>query len=74
MSASPPSFPPGYLEENNGGRVYAACTIILIVTTVLFPLRLYARSLTSAKRGWDDHVLIPSYVFLLGLIASVYGT
>ncbi|KUI58883.1 hypothetical protein VP1G_06191 [Cytospora mali] len=76
MSASPTSsdsFSREFLKVDNGGRVIAACTVILIITTILFPLRLYARSLTSAPRAWDDHVLIPSYVFLLGLIASVYA-
>ncbi|KAI1389364.1 uncharacterized protein F4822DRAFT_198327 [Hypoxylon trugodes] len=70
---SPDQFPPGYLEENNGGRVIAAATTILVITTILFALRLYARSLTSAARGWDDHVLIPAYILLLGLIGSLYA-
>ncbi|KAI1475335.1 hypothetical protein K445DRAFT_314477 [Daldinia sp. EC12] len=76
MAAPPPSpdqFPPGYLEEDHGGRVIAAVTTILVVTTVLFGLRLWARSLTTAQRGWDDHVLIPAYIFLLALLGSLYA-
>ncbi|KAL7624946.1 hypothetical protein AAE478_004160 [Parahypoxylon ruwenzoriense] len=76
MAAAPPSpdqFPPGYLEEDNGGRVIAATTTILVITTVLFASRLYARSLTTAPRGWDDHLLIPAYILLLGLIGSLYA-
>ncbi|KAF3063484.1 hypothetical protein GL218_02765 [Daldinia childiae] len=76
MAAQPPSpdqFPPGYLEEDHGGRVIAAVTTILVITTVLFGLRLWARSLTTAQRGWDDHVLIPAYIFLLALCGSLYA-
>ncbi len=72
--APPAQFPPGYLEENHGGRVIAATTTILVVATVLFALRLLARSMTPAKRGWDDHILIPSYLLLLALLATLYGT
>lgn len=67
------SFPPGYLKENNGPRAIAACTVILVITTILFPMRFYSRSLTPGQRAWDDHLLIPAYMFLLGLIACVYG-
>ncbi|KAI0902907.1 hypothetical protein F4823DRAFT_620619 [Ustulina deusta] len=70
--APPAQFPPGYLEENHGGRVIAATTTILVVATVLFALRLLARSMTPAKRGWDDHILIPSYLLLLALLATLY--
>lgn len=73
LPSSLDQFPPGYLEENKGGRVIAAVTSMLAITTILFALRLYARSLTKAPRGWDDHLLIPSYIFMLGLIASIYG-
>jgi len=73
-NAPPAQFPPGYLEENHGGRVIAATTTILVVATLLFALRLLARSMTPAKRGWDDHILIPSYLLLLALLATLYGT
>lgn len=73
-NATLPDFPPGYLEEDHGPRVIAANTTILVVSTILFALRLIARSLTPAKRGWDDHVLIPAYIFLLGLIITLYST
>lgn len=67
-------YPPGYLEVDHGSRVLASCTTILVVTTILFPLRFYARGLAPGQRAWDDHLLFPSYILLLGLIASVYGT
>jgi hypothetical protein len=77
MAASPAptenEFPPGYLEENRGSSVIAATTSILVICTVLFALRLVARFLTPAKRGWDDHLLIPSYMFLLGLVIILYS-
>ncbi|KAI0191912.1 hypothetical protein F4808DRAFT_443429 [Astrocystis sublimbata] len=73
--ASPPTpaqFPPGYLEEDHSGRVIAAATTILVLATIFFALRLIARNLTAAKRGWDDHLLIPSYLLLVALIATLY--
>lgn len=73
LPPSPDQFPPGYLEENKSGRVIAAVTSMLAITTILFALRLYARSLTKTPRGWDDHLLIPSYIFIVGVIASIYG-
>ncbi|KAI3324020.1 hypothetical protein HD806DRAFT_496238 [Xylariaceae sp. AK1471] len=71
-AGSPAQFPPGYLEENNGGRVIAATTTILVVSTILFALRLISRSLTTAKRGWDDHLLIAAYFALLGVLTILY--
>ncbi|KAI0112496.1 hypothetical protein GGR51DRAFT_507294 [Nemania sp. FL0031] len=59
-------------EENNSGRLIAATTTILIIATLLFALRLFARSLTPAKRGWDDYVLSISYVLLIGLLITLY--
>lgn len=74
MAAPPPTqFPPGYLEETKGGRVLAANTVILVSSTVLLALRLYARSLTRASRGWDEFLLVPAWVLLLGLIICLYS-
>ncbi|KAH9908164.1 hypothetical protein F4778DRAFT_465868 [Xylariomycetidae sp. FL2044] len=68
----PVPFPPGELEADKSSEVIGAATTILVITTLLFGLRLVARSLTQAKRGWDDHLLIPAYFFLLGLIIILY--
>lgn len=68
----PTEFPPGYLEEYTGDRVLAANTVILIASTILLALRLYARSLTRATRGWDEFLLVPAWIFLLGLIICLY--
>ncbi|KAL4966090.1 uncharacterized protein BDV14DRAFT_199223 [Aspergillus stella-maris] len=65
-------YPPSYLETDNGSRVVVASTFIIVLTTVLLALRLFARSLTQARRGWDEFLLIPSYLFLVGLIICLY--
>ena len=65
-------FPPGYLEEDHGPKVLAATTVILVFTTVLLGLRIYARSLTKAERGWDEFLLYPSYLLLVGLLICLY--
>ncbi|KAI0191908.1 hypothetical protein F4808DRAFT_443422 [Astrocystis sublimbata] len=69
----PSQFPPGYLEIDNGKNVIVANSIILVLTTVLFALRLIARTLTPAKRGWDDHLLIPAYVLFLGSVGIIFA-
>lgn len=71
-SAEPPQFPPGYLEANEGNQVIAAASFILVLTTILLAMRLYARSLTKATRGWDEFLLVPSYMCLVGLIICLY--
>ncbi|KAI1752077.1 hypothetical protein F4782DRAFT_168392 [Xylaria castorea] len=76
QSSSPPppsQFPPGYLETDNGRNVIVANSIILVLTTILYALRLIARTLTTAKRGWDDHLLIPAYVLFLGSVAIIFA-
>ena len=65
--------PPGYLEADTSGNVYAATSIMLTFATILLGLRIYARTLTQATRGWDDFFLLPSYVLFLGLCILMYG-
>ncbi|RAL13171.1 uncharacterized protein BO97DRAFT_388960 [Aspergillus homomorphus CBS 101889] len=72
MSAQSSSYPAGWLEVDHGSRVMAAVSFILVFTTILLALRLYARSLTSASRGWDEFLLVPSYLCLLGLLVCLY--
>lgn len=71
---SPPQYPPGYLEADISAHLYAATTVILVICNILLALRLYARSLTDGRRGWDDFFLIPSWMFLVGLCILMYGT
>lgn len=73
MSSSTETYPSGYMEVNHGGRVIGAVTFILIFTSALLILRLYARSLTKATRGWDEFLLVPSYLLMLGLFICLYG-
>ncbi|KAH8429732.1 uncharacterized protein LDX57_007404 [Aspergillus melleus] len=74
MSDSPaePQFPPGYMEADRGSQVIAASSFILVLTTILLAMRLYARSLTKAARGWDEFLLVPSYMCLIGLLICLY--
>lgn len=75
MSASSPSdeLSPGYLEEYCGDRLLASNTIMMVIATAMLVLRLYARSLRDVSRGWDDFLLLPSWCFLTGLGAAIYG-
>jgi hypothetical protein len=66
-------FSPEYANAYCGQQVYIACDIFLVLSTLLLGLRLWARSLTSSRVGWDDGLIITSYFFLLGLIILFYS-
>ena len=66
-------YPPGYLEEYSGRRVILADFLVLTIATILLCLRIYSRSLTSVSKGWDDFLLIPSWVFLVALGIVIYS-
>lgn len=66
-------LPPEYLAEYSGARLIVANSIILVVATTLLALRLYARSLTNASRGWDEFLLPPAWILLLGLGIVIYS-
>ncbi|KAK1145155.1 hypothetical protein N8T08_004588 [Aspergillus melleus] len=71
-SADVPQYPPGYMEANRGNQVLAATSFILVLSTILLAMRLYARSLTKASRGWDEFLLVPSYMCVMGLSICLY--
>ncbi len=66
-------YPPGYLEQNASASLIVANTVMLVSSIVLLALRFYARSLTSAGRGWDEYLLTPAWTLLLGLIIIIYS-
>lgn len=71
--ATTPSSPlpdPAYLAENCSGGLVAAIACILTLSTLFLALRLYARTLTSANRGWDEYLLPIAWIFLVGICAN----
>ena len=72
-STASETYSPEYLDAYNAQGTVAANTMMLIITTTLLALRLYARSLTPASRGWDELLLFFSWIFMLGLITVIYG-
>lgn len=67
-----PHFPPGYLEADHSNQLLAANTVILAFATILLVLRLYARSLKNVKWGWDDILLPPAWILLVGTSVTGY--
>ncbi|RAL10371.1 uncharacterized protein BO97DRAFT_471836 [Aspergillus homomorphus CBS 101889] len=61
-----------YLNENISGRLTAATTVIVVLTTILLALRLYARSLAHVASGWDDILLAPAWLLCLGTCITGY--
>ena len=72
-STLPQDFPPGYLEAYSGRQVIIADSVILAFATILLCLRFYSRSLTSVSRGWDDFLLLPAWICLVGLGSVIYS-
>ena len=61
-----------YLEENSSGRLVAAATVILVLTSLLLALRLYARALTAFERGWDEFLLPAAWILVVGSCTVSY--
>ena len=71
--ATTPSSPlpdPAYLAENCSGQLIAAIACILTLSTLFLALRLYARTLTNAIRGWDEYLLPIAWMFLVGVCVN----
>lgn len=71
-SGQPPQLSASYLAEDISGQLLAATTVILVITTALVALRFYARSLTNASAGWDDLLLPPSWILVVGACTTGY--
>lgn len=72
MASLLPQLPPKYLSQNTSGQVITANTVILTIATVLLMLRFHARTLSSANRGWDDLLLLPAWILLVGTCVTGY--
>ena len=59
-----------YLSEDCSGQLYGAIYFMLIITTILLALRLYARVLTKADRGWDEFALPVAWLLVVGCCAT----
>lgn len=61
-----------YLEEDSSGQLVAATTVMLVLPSLLLALRLYARVLTAAERGWDEFLLPVAWILVVGTCATCY--
>lgn len=62
-----------YLNEDISGRLTAATTVIVVLTTTLLALRIYVRSLAHVSSGWDDILLAPAWLLCLGACITGYS-
>ncbi|KAF7862477.1 hypothetical protein EAF04_007350 [Stromatinia cepivora] len=67
-----PDFTPEYMNAYTGNQVVIADATILALSTILLGLRIYVRSSRSAARGWDDYLLLPAWLLLVGLGIIVF--
>jgi hypothetical protein len=64
-------FPPGYLEQYSGKPMVATTVAILVIATILFGLRAWVRISLTTFKGWDDYLLLPAWLVLIGLGATI---
>ncbi|THV48372.1 hypothetical protein BGAL_0252g00040 [Botrytis galanthina] len=67
-----PNLSPEYLNAYTGNRVMIADAIILTLSTIFLGLRIYVRSFKTAARGWDDYLLPPAWLLLVGLGVIIF--
>ena len=64
-SALPDQLSEKYLDEYIGRRLMAAALVIILMNTIFVTLRYWSRYLQKAPFGWDDILILPSYISCL---------
>lgn len=64
--------PPSWLADTSTASLVGVTSVMLPLATALLGLRLYSRHLTKASRGWDEFLLPPAYLGLVGLVVINY--
>ncbi|KAL8931271.1 MAG: hypothetical protein Q9211_007094, partial [Gyalolechia sp. 1 TL-2023] len=60
------------LDENRGGELVAAVTVMMIIATTAVFLRLYARRISASKLGADDYIILLALILTYGLDINSY--
>ncbi|KAK3684140.1 hypothetical protein B0T22DRAFT_354499, partial [Podospora appendiculata] len=66
------------MEETNGPRIVTSLTVMTGVSLLLMVLRFFCKARYGKKFGWDDHLLLASWIILvifsaLTIVAVNYG-
>ena len=72
-TTAPPSFPPGYVEENIGGSTIAVAVAFAVLEITFVALRFASRWISKTRVGIDDMFIPPALLFCLGLCALAIG-
>ncbi|KAK3377394.1 integral membrane protein [Lasiosphaeria ovina] len=62
-------LPGDFLNETRGGALVGISIGFAVITSVVVPLRFYARTLRPASFGLDDFLILAAYIFNLALCA-----
>ena len=65
-SALPDHLSEKYLNEYIGKRLVGVAVVIILLNTLFVTLRYWSRYLQKAPFGWDDILILPSYISCLG--------
>ena len=61
-----------YIDAYIGDRLKGTAIALIVLETIFVALRQWSRSLQKAPIGWDDILIIPSYLCCLSMcIASI---
>lgn len=77
MSAHPPPPPvdpstlDGGINAYKGDSVIACSVVFIILCTIFLVLRFVAHRISRSKISWEDWIMIPAWVLMMGLCANV---
>ena len=60
------SVSPEYINEDRGYQLLTVSILMIVLQLVAVGSRFYARRVTKAALGWDDHLIIPALVRYAG--------
>ncbi|QSZ30408.1 hypothetical protein DSL72_004931 [Monilinia vaccinii-corymbosi] len=63
-------FPPGYLDDYNGHKLFAVCITAIVLDVFFVAARFTSRWIHNTPRGWDDLLIIPALIFSVSLAAE----
>ena len=68
MSSNPPiDLTPQYLSEWNGRPVVITAIILIVLNTIFVFLRFLSRYQQTAPYGWDDFLIVPSWLLTVAI-------
>ena len=69
VSTGHPTFPPSYLREYSGTRLFTVSIAFAVIMPISVALRFLVRHGNKSSLGWDDYLIFPALVSIWGVDA-----